>query len=254
MKAEIINLLQTKAHNFKGQEIHGINARHLHQALQVGRDYSTWIKGRIKDTGFIEEQDYLLIPDVDILPDEYLHSPKLAGSNNKQKSKARIQQGNEYIISVEMAKHLCLMEKNEIGKAIRQYFITAEQQLKQIAPKVYRNTLAKTQERLSAIDRNREMTNAIRDWEERNHKTQKPHHYSIEQEMLDSLVLGENVRKWKERRGIKGNVRDFFTTEQLAKLKQLQATNTALINLDMSYQERKAKLSSLADRLNQKAA
>lgn len=249
MKSEIINLLQTKAHHFKGQEIHGINARHLHQALQVGRDYSTWIKGRITDTGFIEEQDYLLIPDVDILPDENLHSPKLAGAKNKQLSKVRIKQGNEYIISVDMAKHLCLMEKNEIGRAIRQHFITAEQQLKQIAPKVYRNTLAKTQERLSAIDRNREMTNAIQDWETRNQKAQKPYHYSVEQEMLDSVVLGVNVRKWKAERGIKGNVRDFFTVEQLAKLTQLQATNTALINLDMGYQERKAKLSSLAKRL-----
>lgn len=241
MKAEIINLLQTKAHNFKGQEIHGINARHLHQALQVGKMYAHWIKNRIKQCGFVEGIDFLVVQNA------IIDLPKRAGSKGGDKRSI------DYIISIDMAKHLCLMEKNEIGRAIRQHFITAESQLKQIAPKVYRNTLAKTQERLSAIDRNREMTNAIRDWEERHHKAQKPHHYSIEQEMLDSLVLGGNVRKWKERQGIKGNVRDFFTAEQLAKLKQLQATNTALINLDMSYQERKAKLSSLADRLNQKA-
>lgn len=254
MKSEIINLLQTKAHNFNGQQVHGINARHLHQALQVGRDYSTWIRNRIKEASFIEEQDYLLVPDVNILPDENLHSLKRGSANNKQLSKVRVKQGNEYIISVDMAKHLRLMEKNEIGKVIRQHFIEAEKQLKQIAPKVYRNTLAKTQERLASIDRNKEMTEAIKDWEARNHKAQKPHHYSIEQELLDSLVLGMNVRKWKAMKGIKGNVRDYFTTEQLNKLKQLQATNTALINIDMSYHERKAKLTALATRLNQKVA
>lgn len=237
MKTEIINLLQTKAHYFKGQEIHGINARHLHQALQVGKMYAHWIKNRIKQCGFVENMDFLIVQNTAV------DLPKLASSKGGDKRSV------EYIISVDMAKHLCLMEKNEIGRAIRQHFITAEQQLKQIAPKVYRNTLAKTQERLSAIDRNREMTNAIQDWETRNQKGQKPYHYSVEQEMLDSVVLGVNVRKWKAERGIKGNVRDFFTIEQLAKLTQLQATNTALINLDMSYQERKAKLSSLAKRL-----
>ena len=140
------------------------------------------------------------------------------------------------------------MEKNEIGRAVRQHFIDAETQLKQVAPTVYKNTLAKTQARLASIDHNREMTDAIKAMLQRTGTTPKTYHYSQEQEMLDSLVLGMNVRQWRKKQGIVGNVRDKFTAKQLNTLKILQSTNTALINLDMNYHERKGRLLELAER------
>lgn len=92
------------------------------------------------------------------------------------------------------------------------------------------------------------MTDAIKATLQRTNKAPKAFYYSREQEMLDSLVLGENVRRWKKQQGIIGNVRDRFTTEQLNTLKTLQATNTALINLGMNYYERKGRLITLAER------
>lgn len=239
MKTEIINLLQTtQAFNGGNQ---GINARDVHRLLKVGRDYSTWIRARIKQAGFIENQDFVIV--------ENLSSPELASANNEQLSPmARPQKLIDYIVSLDMAKHLCLMEKNEIGRAVRQHFIDAESQLKQVAPTVYKNTLAKTQARLAAIDHNREMTDAIKAMLQRTGTTPKTYHYSQEQEMLDSLVLGMNVRQWRKQRGIIGNVRDQFTAGQLNTLKILQSTNTALINLDMNYHERKGRLLELAER------
>ena len=239
MKTEIINLLQTtQAFNGGNQ---GINARYVYRLLKVGRDYSTWIKARIKQAGFIENQDFVIV--------ENLSSPELASANNEQLSPmARPQKLIDYIVSLDMAKHLCLMEKNEIGRAVRQHFIDAERQLKQVAPTVYKNTLAKTQARLASIDHNREMTDAIKAMLQRTGTTPKTYHYSQEQEMLDSLVLGMNVRQWRKQRGIIGNVRDQFTTGQLNTLKILQSTNTALINLDMNYHERKGRLLELAER------
>lgn len=239
MKTEIINLLQTtQAFNGGNQ---GINARDVHRLLKVGRDYSTWIRARIKQAGFIENQDFVIV--------ENLSSPELASANNEQLSPmARPQKLIDYIVSLDMAKHLCLMEKNEIGRAVRQHFIDAETQLKQVAPTVYKNTLAKTQARLAAIDHNREMTDAIKAMLQRTGTTPKTYHYSQEQEMLDSLVLGMNVRQWRKKQGIVGNVRDQFTTGQLNTLKILQSTNTALINLDMNYHERKGRLLELAER------
>lgn len=239
MKTEIINLLQTtQAFNGGNQ---GINARDVHRLLKVGRDYSTWIKARIKQAGFIENQDFVIV--------ENLSSPELASANNEQLSPmARPQKLIDYIVSLDMAKHLCLMEKNEIGRAVRQHFIDAERQLKQVAPTVYKNTLAKTQARLASIDHNREMTDAIKAMLQRTGTTPKTYHYSQEQEMLDSLVLGMNVRQWRKKQGIVGNVRDQFTTEQLNTLKILQSSNTALINLDMNYHERKGRLLELAER------
>ncbi len=35
-----------------------VNARELHQFLEVGRDFSTWIKGRIEQYGFEEGVDF----------------------------------------------------------------------------------------------------------------------------------------------------------------------------------------------------
>ncbi|MBN6075333.1 antA/AntB antirepressor family protein [Aggregatibacter actinomycetemcomitans] len=233
MKTEIINLLQTTQALDGGNQ--GINAREVHRLLKVGRDYSTWIKARIKQAGFIENQDFAIV--------ENLSSPILVSANNEQPSPmARSQKQIDYIVSLDMAKHLCLMEKNEIGRAVRQHFIDAERQLRLVAPKVYKNTLAKTQARLAAIDHNREMTDAIKATLQRTNKAPKPFYYSREQELLDSLVLGENVRQWKKRQGINGNVRDQFTTAQLKTLKALQSTNTVLINLGMNYYERKGRL------------
>ena len=56
MKTEIINLLQTTQALDGGNQ--GINAREVHRLLKVGRDYSTWIKARIKQAGFIENQGW----------------------------------------------------------------------------------------------------------------------------------------------------------------------------------------------------
>ena len=234
MKTEIINLLQTtQAFNGGNQ---GINARDVHRLLKVGRMYQHWIKARIKQAGFIENQDFVIVQNSTI------GLPKLASE------KGGDTRSYDYIVSLDMAKHLCLMEKNEIGRAVRQHFIDAEAQLKQVAPTVYKNTLAKTQARLAAIDHNREMTDAIKAMLQRTGTTPKTYHYSQEQEMLDSLVLGMNVRQWRKQRGIIGNVRDQFTTGQLNTLKILQSTNTALINLDMTYHERKGRLLELAER------
>lgn len=42
----------------------GVNARNLHQALKVGRDFSTWIKSRLQGVNFIEEQDFIIVQEL----------------------------------------------------------------------------------------------------------------------------------------------------------------------------------------------
>ena len=59
MKTEIINLLQTTQALDGGNQ--GINARDVHRLLKVGRDYSKWIKARINQAGFIENQDFAIV-------------------------------------------------------------------------------------------------------------------------------------------------------------------------------------------------
>lgn len=37
-----------------------VNARELHSTMKVGRDFTNWIKDRIKKYDFIQNEDYIL--------------------------------------------------------------------------------------------------------------------------------------------------------------------------------------------------
>ena len=86
------------------------NARDLHATLQVGRDFSNWIKDRIEQYGFIEGEDY---------------SPNLARIPGRR-GQPRI----DYHLTLDMAKELAMIENNEIGRAVRRYFIQCEKALR----------------------------------------------------------------------------------------------------------------------------
>ncbi len=86
----------------------GVNARDLHKMLEVKTDFSDWIKRRIKQCKFEENFDYTLV----IKKEEQVSGAKYL---------------NEYIISVDMTKHLGMMERNEKGHEIRKYFIEQEE-------------------------------------------------------------------------------------------------------------------------------
>ncbi|NJK43979.1 MAG: hypothetical protein HC933_06550 [Pleurocapsa sp. SU_196_0] len=88
-----------------------VNARDLHKALRVGRDFSTWLKQRLLDLGAIENRDYVVLDG----------SPDLV-TGGLEYNNSRI----EYAITLDIAKHLAMLEKNEVGQAIRQYFINLE--------------------------------------------------------------------------------------------------------------------------------
>ena len=110
------NLIPITAASIGGDQQQGVNARDLHEFLEVGKDFSTWIKDRISQFDFVEGADYVKIQD--------LSSPNLG--NPKSRAQVRI----EYILTLNMAKELSMVERNEKGKQARQYFIQCEKQLK----------------------------------------------------------------------------------------------------------------------------
>lgn len=89
----------------------GVNARDLHKMLESKQDFSTWIKRRISQCGFEEGFDYVR-----------LH----------QKMEANNATLIEYIISVDMTKHLGMMERNGRGHEIRKYYIEQEELARQM--------------------------------------------------------------------------------------------------------------------------
>jgi anti-repressor protein len=89
------------------------DARALHTFMGVLRDFSNWIKGRIRKFAFVEGVDFVTV--------ETLSSPDLANA------KSRTQVMTDYHLSLNMAKELSMVENNQKGKEARRYFIDCEQ-------------------------------------------------------------------------------------------------------------------------------
>ena len=94
---------------FDGSEQQTVNARELHEFLENGDKFATWIVDRVNQFGFLENQDFVTF------------------SENSEKGRPR----KEYALSLDMAKELCMVERNEKGKQARQYFIECERVAKQ---------------------------------------------------------------------------------------------------------------------------
>lgn len=101
------------------------NARDLHAFLQVRRDFSNWIKGRIDQYGFEEEIDFI----VAIINDNELDSPDLANQVTRHGGDRK---SIDYHLSLDMAKELAMIENNEVGRKVRRYFIQMERQAREL--------------------------------------------------------------------------------------------------------------------------
>ena len=53
--------------------------------------------------------------------------------NNEGKNRAYNEE--DYIITIDMAKEICMIQRSDIGKEFRKYFIECEKQLKEVKQK-----------------------------------------------------------------------------------------------------------------------
>ena len=88
--------------------------RNLHTGLGVGRDHTTWIKGRISEYGFVKGRDFEVFPEV--------------GENSSGGRPAKV-----YRLSLPMAKELAMVEGNDMGKLVRRYFVWVEENARRVA-------------------------------------------------------------------------------------------------------------------------
>lgn len=87
--------------------------RDLHAFLEIGKDYSTWFKDMCQ-YGFIAGQDF---------------SPK-SGKTSEAGGRPRI----DHIISLEMAKEICMIQRSPLGNQARQYYIECERRARNNVP------------------------------------------------------------------------------------------------------------------------
>ncbi|EOK7159106.1 antA/AntB antirepressor family protein [Escherichia coli] len=94
-----------------------VNARDLHSFLGVGRMFAHWVKERIAEYGFVESLDYILIC-----------------QNGQTKGRGGDRRRKDYHLTLDTAKELAMVERNEKGRQIRRYFIECEKKLRNIQP------------------------------------------------------------------------------------------------------------------------
>lgn len=111
------------------------SGRGLHEFLQIGRDYSTWFKQMV-EYGFTEGQDFTPI----------------AGKSTGGRPSV------DHALTIDMAKELGMIQRTDLGRRIRQYFIEVEKRAQGIVPDLstpegvlaLAQTLTKTAEELVA--------------------------------------------------------------------------------------------------------
>jgi anti-repressor protein len=88
-----------------------VSGRDLHMFLEINTPYSKWFN-RMCEYGFVENVDYLTV-DKKVLREDGRVMP---------------QTQFEHSLTIEMAKQLCMLARNEKGREAREYFIQVERE------------------------------------------------------------------------------------------------------------------------------
>ncbi len=98
-------LIKINKNAIGAKEVNSINARDLWQNLEIKQEFANWIKTQINSLGLKFDIDFLTI---DI--------------------KVKRQILKEYIVTLDIAKHIALASRTIKGREIRNYFIEVEKQ------------------------------------------------------------------------------------------------------------------------------
>lgn len=95
--------------DYTGENL-AVSARELHEFLDVGTKYADWFP-RMCEYGFTEGQDFNL-----------LKNERVQQEGNRMVSRLV----DDAAVSIDMAKEICMLQRNEKGKLARQYFLALE--------------------------------------------------------------------------------------------------------------------------------
>ncbi|UPT53052.1 hypothetical protein [Synechococcus phage Yong-M3-232] len=115
LSANIAVPVAVSSEKIGGDEVNAVDARELHRWLDIGRPFAGWFRQRVREYGFEEGVDWSEV---------FSETGK-----NHQGGRPR----REYLITIDMAKELAMVERNERGRQARRYFIACEKSAKQAA-------------------------------------------------------------------------------------------------------------------------
>ena len=212
---ELISFTQSA---INGELQQTVNARELHSFREVGKDFSTWIKARLETLGSIENEDYVVV--------ENLSSP------NSGNAKARPQTLKEYYLTLDVAKHLAMMERNEKGKQARKYFIECSNKADKIL-QVMSHLEYQPKTPYLFLDGNEYKTDSLT-----LSKITNKHHFhiirDIEEEIL-TLEENPNLDAPIKEYILKGFVKASYTSVQNKELPKYVLSEQAVLQLLLKY-------------------
>ena len=128
---ELVKISQVKVGE---QNVNAVNARDLHKALESKQKFADWIKARISKLRLIENTDFITL------------------RNQVNKGFGGDVKSIEYVVTIDIAKHLAMIEMTDKGRQVREYFIECEKKLNQkMIPQTYKQALI---ELLHAVEEN----------------------------------------------------------------------------------------------------
>lgn len=85
-----------------------VSARDLHKGLDIKKRFSAWVEQNFRD--FEENTDFTSVPQGTVV----------------QSGNGTIRKYDDYALTLDMAKQLCMMSHSDLGKRYRRYFIELE--------------------------------------------------------------------------------------------------------------------------------
>ena len=141
-----------------------VSASELYNLLQPKTEFSHWIK-RMLNYGFVENEDYSIIASNNILllkNEKQTNTESLHVKNDEQTKRKNLRGGHnmkDYLLTIECAKSIAMVQRSEMGKRIRNYFIEVEKHYKEIATPEHLQELSN---RLKKVEE--KQINFINDW------------------------------------------------------------------------------------------
>lgn len=189
-----------------------IDARELWRALESKQEFSNWIKNRIDSYGFQENVDYCSF--------DKIINREIGATKRK-----------EYILTLDTAKEIAMVENNEKGRMIRRYFIEAEKRYREMK---FVRARSKAERRL--------FTDIIK--EILPESPNKKWAYKQYTDLVYKHVTGYNAKQLREMydKPSDFNVRDLLTPQQLKEVSKYESIIQGLLQLGQDYQGVKAIL------------
>ena len=138
-------LIKITKSNIDGADVNSVNAREIYNFLGVKSRFNDWIKNRLSD--FLIGEDYIIV------------------------TKNLVTEANDIFVTLDTAKHISMLERNEKGREARQYFIDVEKKTTQLlipqnpmeALELFFNVSKEQESRIVKL----EQTKRLENWQER---------------------------------------------------------------------------------------